>query len=384
MTSRQLTIKRFKCFENLDLQIENLTVLTGRNGVGKSTITQAIRLMKEAAICGSRSPAEIHLNSGGFLLGTFGEIISGSSGDSVSDSFELGLIDGEKRDVFLFTPAEDVDECEYVKATASGHNTDTFFSNLTPWHFAYLSADREGPRLHQERTDGHRSAKVGVGSKGEYSAEVLSNNETTRIDIRLCHKDLVSDSDEPNRLLKSNLEKWMSTVVGEIGIRAYRPPRLSAPYIEFLLPGRGSEWQFPTNHGFGISYTLPIILAGLTLEEGGVLIIDTPEAHLHPAAQTAVATFLARVAASNRTVIVETHSDHIIDGFRLAIADRLHPLNAANTVFHYFDRSENSSIDHTELIPRLDGSMPRWPKGFFDQFATNLRKLQELNKSNAA
>ena len=278
MTSRQLTIRRFKCFENFCLRLENLTVLTGRNGVGKSTITQAIRLMREAAI--SQSPTEIHLNSAGFLLGTFGEILSGSSGDSASDVFEVGLIDGDECEMFSFAPAEDVDECEYVVATTSGKNT--FFSSETPWHFTYLSADREGPRLHQDRTDGHRSSKVGVGCKGEYSAEVLSNNETTRIDDRLRHKDLVSDSGDSNRLLKSNLEKWMSTIIGDIGIRAYRPPRLSAPYIEFLLPGRASEWQFPTNHGFGISYTLPIVLAGLTLEEGGVLIIDTPEAHLHP------------------------------------------------------------------------------------------------------
>lgn len=221
------------------------------------------------------------------------------------------------------------------------------------------------------------------GSKGEFSAEVLTNNHTTRIDERLIHPDFLSASGTPNALLSSNLEKWMSTIVGEINIRATRPPRLVMPMLEFKTPGPKSDWQFPTNHGFGISYTLPIVLAGLILDEGGFLLVDSPESHLHPAAQTAVASFLARVAASGRTVVVETHSDHIVDGFRLAIADHTHPLASESSLFHYLDRTASGSIANYELSPRPDGSLSKWPKGFFDQIPTNLRTLSELKKKNA-
>ena len=152
--------------------------------------------------------------------------------------------------------------------------------------------------------------------------------------------------------------------------------------LEFRKSGAEAEWQFPTNHGFGISYTLPIVLAGLLLEENGILIVDSPEAHLHPAAQTAIAIFLARIAACGRTVIVETHSDHIVDGFRLAIADPSHPIAAMDCVFHYLDQAEDGSIIQHDLSPRPNGTLPKWPKGFFDQVGVNLRTLTRLTKSN--
>jgi predicted ATPase len=152
--------------------------------------------------------------------------------------------------------------------------------------------------------------------------------------------------------------------------------------LEFRKGGIEAEWQFSTNHGFGVSYTLPIVLAGLLLEENGILIVDSPEAHLHPAAQTAIAIFLARVAACGRTVIVETHSDHIVDGFRLAIADQSHPLAAVDCVFHYLDQSDIGSIIHHDLSPRPNGTLPKWPKGFFDQVAVNLRTLSRLTNSD--
>jgi predicted ATPase len=379
MTSFILAIKRFKCFEELNLRIENLTVLTGKNSVGKSSITQAIRILREVAISHT-SRAEIHLNGSGFQFGTYDEILNRNSDGVGGESFEIGISElAEKSDMVVFRPAESSDECEYVRASL---DEVPILANHSSQYFTYLSAERYGPRLHQENTDGHRSTKVGVGVRGEFSAEVLANNHTTRVDERLAHSSLTASSGTPNLLLSSNLEKWMSTITGDIGIRASRPPRLANPLLEFRKSGPETEWQFPTNHGFGVSYTLPIVLAGLLLEENGFLIVDTPEAHLHPAAQTAIAKFLARVAACGRTVIIETHSDHIVDGFRLAIADQSHPMVAENCVFHYLDQSDDGLIVHHDLSPRPNGTLPRWPRGFFDQVSNNLRTLSQLTKKN--
>lgn len=377
MSSRFLTIKRFKCFEEFNLRIENLTVLTGKNSVGKSSITQSIRLLRAAATAKER-PAQFHLNGNDFQFGTYDEIFNRKSVGG-GDRIEIGLSNvAANTPLVAFSPAENSDECEYVQATPLEV---PILANPSALHFTYLSAERYGPCLHQEKTDGHRSTKVGVGAKGEFSAETLVINQTTRVDERLVHPFLANSS---NKLLNSNLEKWMSTIVGEIEIRASRPPRLANPMLEFRKSGTEAEWQFPTNHGFGISYTLPIVLAGLLLEENGFLIVDSPEAHLHPAAQTAIAMFLARVAACGRTVIVETHSDHIVDGFRLAIAASSHPLAAKDCVFHYLDQSDSGSILHHDLSPRPNGTLPKWPKGFFDQVATNLRTLSQLTKSDGA
>lgn len=367
-----LNIKRFKCFDELRLRIENLTVLTGKNSVGKSSITQAIRLLREVAISSS-DPVQIHLNGSGFQLGIYDEILKRNRIEKSSDSIELGLSNQtDESSLITLTPAEDSEECEYINARFSDI---PLLSNHSPRFFTYLSAERYGPRLRQEITDGHRSIDVGVGIKGEFSAEVLANSQTTRIDERLIYP-----IDNSLSLLSVNLEKWMSSIVGDIRIRALRPPRLAMPMLEFIKHGTESEWQFPTNFGFGVSYTLPIVLAGLLLEENGFLIVDSPEAHLHPAAQTSLAQFLAHVAASGRYVIIETHSDHIVDGFRLAIANKSHPISADNCVFHYLDQSENGSVAHHDLSPRPNGTLPKWPKGFFDQAGTNLRNLAMLSK----
>lgn len=377
MSSRFLAINRFKCFEAQHLRIENLTLLTGKNSVGKSSITQSIRLLREAAT-NKEMPAQFHLNGADFQLGTYDEILNLKS-SGAGDSIEIGLSEvAEDIPLVAFSPAEDSDECEYVKATPLAV---PLLTNPSALHFIYLSAERYGPRLHQEKTDGHRSTKVGVGARGEFSAETLANNQTTRVDERLVHPSLTASA---NTLLNSNLEKWMSTIIGEIRIRASRPPRLANPMLEFRKGETEAEWQFPTNHGFGVSYILPIVLAGLLLEENGFLIVDSPEAHLHPAAQTAIAMFLARVAACGRTVIIETHSDHVVDGFRLAIADQSHPISAGDCVFHYLDQTSSGTIIHHDLSPRANGTLPKWPKGFFDQVATNLRKLTQLTKSDGA
>lgn len=376
MNNRILTIERFKCFDSLTIRIGNLTVLTGKNSSGKSTITQAIRLLRDVVTVVETS-VQIHLNGSGFQLGTYDEILNRNNNGNRSETFAIGISETQAdKNLVVFEAAEISAECEYVQANPL---FTPMLANRSSCYFTYLSAERYGPRLRQESTDGHRSTKVGVGCKGEFSAEVVANSSNIRIDENLIHPSLTVDSVKPNALLNSNLEKWMSTIVGDINIRAIRHDRLSLPILEFRKVGT-LDWQFPTNHGFGVSYTLPIVLAGLLLEENGVLIVDTPEAHLHPAAQTALAMFLARIAASGRTVIVETHSDHIVDGFRLAVADSAHSISAEHCIFHYLDRTDSGSIIHHELFPRSDGTLPKWPKGFFDQVAANLRALSQLTR----
>lgn len=76
-----------------------------------------------------------------------------------------------------------------------------------------------------------------------------------------------------------------------------------------------------TNVGFGITYALPILVSGLTVPEGGMLLVENPEAHLHAKAQSNMGYFLARMAAAGVRVIIETHSEHIVNGIRRMIVE---------------------------------------------------------------
>ena len=126
-----------------------------------------------------------------------------------------------------------------------------------------------------------------------------------------------------------------------------------------------------TNVGFGLSYTLPV-LAALLSPIGTLCLIENPEAHLHPRGQTKLADLAVRAALTGVQVIVETHSDHFVDGIRIAVRNGLIAPDYA--AFHYFERDADRMIVSS---PRLDadGRLSSWPTGFFDQHEENMAKL---------
>ncbi len=79
----------------------------------------------------------------------------------------------------------------------------------------------------------------------------------------------------------------------------------------------------PTNVGFGLTHALPVIVACLAAEPGTMLVVENPEAQLHPRGQVSIGRLLALTAASGVQVIIESHSDHVLNGIRLAVKDGL-------------------------------------------------------------
>ena len=163
--------------------------------------------------------------------------------------------------------------------------------------------------------------------------------------------------------------------------------------------------------GFGVTYSLPIILSGLIAKEKGLLIVENPEAHLHPAGQSRMGVFLAWLAGKGVQVLVERHSDHTINGIRRAIAEFKYLYNSSALV-HWFgglekrDKpeykgrlekffEENESPEKayvtpdewgdTEGVRTLKigemGSMSDWPKGFFDQYQIEITSLGKIRRS---
>ena len=126
-----------------------------------------------------------------------------------------------------------------------------------------------------------------------------------------------------------------------------------------------------TNVGFGLSYALPVILA-LLAKPGTLCLIENPEAHLHPRGQTKMAELAARAAVAGVQVFAETHSDHFVDGVRIAVRDGI--IAPASTSFHYFDRYVNKTVA-SSLQVDADGRLSDWPPGFFDQYDENLARL---------
>jgi predicted ATPase len=136
----------------------------------------------------------------------------------------------------------------------------------------------------------------------------------------------------------------------------------------------------PTSVGFGLSYTLPVVVALLATPPGGLVLIENPEAHLHPRGQMAMGELIARAASAGVQVLVETHSDHVLNGLRLAVKDGL--VAHGDVALHFFRRTERQEkgvarIRHVVDSPTLDadGRIDVWPEGFFDQYDLALGRL---------
>ena len=131
-----------------------------------------------------------------------------------------------------------------------------------------------------------------------------------------------------------------------------------------------------TNVGFGVSYTLPVVVAILSASPGDLILLEAPEAHLHPRGQSRLGELLARAASSGVQILVETHSDHVMNGVRVAVHEGLLPSNNAGFLYFGWDpKLEDGATSVRQIVMDEDGRINDWPDGFFDEMDRNLEIL---------
>jgi predicted ATPase len=129
-----------------------------------------------------------------------------------------------------------------------------------------------------------------------------------------------------------------------------------------VRPVDGSVARPLTDVGFGISQILPILVRGLTLEDNGLLVVEQPEAQLHPKPQAGLADFFCSMVKCKKNVLVETHSEVFFHQLRLLAAM---DAKLANSIAVYFiDEPKNGNCCDPQHISLMAGNELRWPKGF--------------------
>lgn len=214
--------------------------------------------------------------------------------------------------------------------------------------------------------------EIHVGLKGEFTPHVLAKFGYDPIPNPGLA--LPSDDGKTNHTLAHQTQLWMRHVSPNVAFNAEAIARADQVHLGVRVYGEQTDYLRPTNMGFGICYTLPVIVAGLTAKPGTVLIIENPEAHLHPAGQSQIARFLARVAAAGVQVIIETHSDHVLNGIRIAVKTKT--LKSDEAVIQFIRRDwemGSNRIDSLKIYK--DGGIDRWPEKFFDQMEKDLEEL---------
>lgn len=135
-----------------------------------------------------------------------------------------------------------------------------------------------------------------------------------------------------------------------------------------------------TDVGFGFSQVFPILVQMAVMPEDATLIIEQPELHLHPMAQTRLASVIAESAARGRRFIIETHSEHFVRGMQIAVSEsrtgREPKLCREGIQFIYVRRSGSSPYEILD-INEFGEFTSEWPTGFFDESYRSIRTLLE-------
>jgi predicted ATPase len=365
-----LSLKHFKCFELLQLPLKPLTLLSGTNAAGKSSVLQALVLLHQTMREHEWSTRLI-LNGSVIRLGTVADVVDKVHGRR---EFSIAVVDEEQAYQWFFTGdrAEMSMKVDRIIAGDSSCDQPEILRHLLPHvlgsagsscslahrlqRLTYITAERVGPREIYAIED--RQVATVVGPAGEHAVSVL---HWGRDDLVM---DELTLQGVPKTLLRQ-VEGQMRLFFPGCAIAVQQVPQANVVTLG-LRTSDDTDFHRPIHAGFGLTQVLPIVIAALSSEKGDMLLIENPEVHLHPAGQALMGRFLGDVANAGVQVIVETHSDHVLNGVRKSVKAK--QLDAKKVATHFFrSRSEKG----TQVIsPQLDssGNLDIWPDGFFDQF----------------
>lgn len=396
----ELSVQNFKSWKDTGkLQIAPLTGFFGANSSGKTSILQTLLMLKQTV---ERPPdwnGVIDFGGDGSLvnLGSFDDLIHQHKRDiplkislswkfaeklnleSIEGvdtlSFELSVFDNENsvpglsfnyrvggqsfsvdwngQDVNLLTVPvklayhdESLFRCYGVRS-AHYHNQEIFSSLQTRFEnlfhsIRYLGPLREYPRRHYAWQGKHSPS---VGQHGEDMVTALFSG---RIQLRS---------------LDEHIPKWLQRL--DL-IDSYRlnPISTTEGDYEFLVRKyKGGPEVRLTDVGFGVSQVLPVLVLCYYVPEGSILILEQPEAHLHPKVQSELADLLIEVVKNRGLqIILESHSEHLILRLMRRIAEE--QISADDTAFYFCEMNEGVSE-----IERLNvddyGNITNWPQNFF-------------------
>lgn len=371
----KLKITDFKAHHDTILPLGALTLLTGINSSGKSSILQTLLLLRQSFRKGRLSTG-LDLNS---PLCDIGKGID-------------ALYRASQNEVISFVLESDTDSFEFA-FNAKNRYEDTFIPSDKPLilkpelmqlplftnDFQYLSSSRWA-NLNQYpmdtyavETEKQLSLEYGQGELVAHFLEYYGENRN--FDIK---SDLVLHPSTTSRKLLAQTIAWEREISPRVTILPVKENDKIT--IEYGYKSEGDNLPLDKlqskNVGYGISYSLSIVVALLSAKPGSLLLIENPEAHLHPRGQSKLSELIALTAESGVQVIIETHSDHIFNGIRKSIASG--KIKKENIGVHYFELDEKNVSVHTEIQFSDKGKILNYKKGLFDQFDEDLDTLLGL------
>ncbi len=366
-----ISLHNFKCFrEKQEIPLSQITIMYGKNGRGKSTVAQALLLVgqtmkKQNAIDPLQLIGEM------VQMGNYEEVrsvlsektdIMGIGIKTKTEKLEMGFGAYEgKIQLAKLKSLRFNDENRFEpKSTTDGDSDSQQFTGALSdikilqdlKDVSYVSANRFGPQNSVLRDDNLLPDWIGV--RGEHVINILSNKGAEFI---------------------KEVEHHLSSILSGAALQV---SNANSDYLELLMNSvDGSTCFRPVNVGFGYSFVLPVIVSTLLAKKGSLLIIENPEAHLHPGAQSRLMKFLIEESLKNNLqLIVETHSDHVVNGLRIAMKQSVMGIKPQDAQIVFFSH-DNSDTQPQVSIIYCDryGELSEYPDDFLDEWTKQLVKL---------
>jgi predicted ATPase len=377
----RITLINFKAFRRLELPLGSLTLLTGLNSSGKSSVLQALGLLRQSyetqmLIRAKRAGGGLLLNGDLVTLGTAQDVLHEDFGPveelpAVREPL-VGFVieeDGEQR---TWAATYDIRHPDRdVMPLAEG----SVRAHLAEQPFQYLHADRITPAVTYPRSHQIAVARGFLGVRGEHTINYLRHHTDQEVPMQVPDGPLRHRGATSPQLLDQTIA-WMQELCPGVNIETDRIEGTDSVRLSYGFGGtagiNATRRRRPTNVGFGLTYALPVVVACLTATPESLILLENPEAHLHPKGQSRMAALLSAAAATGAQVIVETHSDHVLNGVRIAVKQGV--LQPQDTVVHYFSGNGTGTAVVTPRIDK-DGMLEQWPEGFFDEWENSLDRL---------
>jgi hypothetical protein len=229
------------------------------------------------------------------------------------------------------------------------HRVEILFRDLQ-----YLGPLREAPQVLYV---GGASSE-NLGPKGEYSASVFHARREHFYMVPL------PDGSVRRTRLGVAVNQWLIELGLADEAKANDLGRLGIG-LTISPVGSGRDVDL-TSVGVGVSQILPVLLACLLARSGSLVLIEQPELHLHPAMQLRLADFLLACARSGRQIMIETHSEHLVNRLRLHVAQDETSTTGDLVQLLFAEQEDGVTSYRTSQINPLGGLSEDWPKGFLD------------------
>lgn len=361
-----IILKNFKCFDELQVRLAPLTLITGMNGVGKSTLIQSLLLIRQSFV--SRYFQDNYL----CLNGDLANLINGEAllyKQAVDESVEIHIEDSENDFIFNVPQIDSDNHLQRVEICPNDYSKYGLF--LFGDDFVYLNAERLAPQMDYKLMNPLEKNYSRMGNKhGDKAVGVLFDaiDKVADLTIPALKAEAVS-----TLRLGDNVSAWMSYIMGTKITAKVEKVNSEDLRLTYTMGDVAKENVFsPLNSAFGYSYLLPIVTAVLTAKKNGGVLLENPEAHLHPAAQFRLGVFLAMASEQGIQLVVETHSDHLLNGIRVAAKEK--KISSDNVAILYFSVRDGGH-DAQRIVLNEDGELDRWPQGFFDEWEKALDTL---------